>query len=166
MFKTLGLKYRTKKASKKRTLSVNLTDKKTKKVGVITSKEIYNTAGFKKFTKDLLNKGVKTEVLVFNKEKNDTDTLKEQYGKKDYNWSGKINSPLVTNFIKTPFDLLFSVNTSSILQIENVLALSNAKCRIGTTTQHENEHLDFMVKVKENSSVDKLTNSMLHYIEI
>ena len=166
MFKKLGLKYRTKKASKKRSGIVHTSDNNNKKVGIVTSKEIYKTTGFKKFTKDLLNKGVKTEILVFNKEKTSSDTSLPQYHKSDYSWSGEIKSPLVKKFIKTPFDLLFSVNTSSVLHIENVLALSNAKCRVGTTTKQENEHLDFMIKVKENSSIDTLTNSMLHYIEI
>jgi hypothetical protein len=166
MFKELGLKYRTKRASKKRVDLINQSEKKTKKVGIITSKEIYKTTGFKSFINKLIDKGMDTDILVFNSDMKHSELSSLQYTIKDYSWSGKIKSPLVNKFIKTPFDFLFSVNTSSILHIENILALSNAKCRIGTTTDQDNEHLDFMIKVKENSSIDKLTNSMLHYTEI
>lgn len=166
MFKKLGLKYRTRRASKKRAGQIDYLGKNLKKVGVVTSNEIYKSSDFKNFIKNLTSKGMDTDILVFG----DADSIKDsqviEYGKQDYNWSGKIKSPVVNNFIKTPFDFLFSVNTSSILCIENILALSKAKCRIGTTTHEENKHLDFMIKVKENSSIDKLTNSMLHYTEI
>ena len=166
MFKKLGLKYRTKRASKKRANQIDHSTKKSQKVGIVTSKEIYKTSGFKSFINKLSSKGMDTDILVFSEDKALTESSTSQYGIQDYNWSGKIKSPLVNKFIKTPFDFLFSVNTSSILHIENILALSKAKCRIGTCTNQKSEHLDFMIKVKENSSIDKLTSSMLHYIEI
>tara|TARA_B100000809_G_C14998668_1_gene480710 strand:+ start:165 stop:671 length:507 start_codon:yes stop_codon:yes gene_type:complete len=166
MFKKLGLKYRTKRASRKRSDLINQSEKKSQKVGIVTSKEIYKTSGFKTFIKKLSAQGMDTDILIFNEDLTSPPPSAQHYTKKDYSWSGKIKSPLVNKFIKTPFDFLFSVNTSSILHIENILALSKAKCRIGTTTHTANEHLDFMVKVKENSSIDKLTDSMLHYTEI
>ena len=166
MFKKLGLKYRTKRASKKRSDLIKNSEITTKKVGVVTSKVIYKSSGFKSFIKKLSDKGMDTEIRIYNEDQASENSTIQQYTKKDYSWSGKIKSPLVNKFIKTPFDFLFSVNTSSILHIENILALSNAKCRIGTTTDQDNEHLDFMIRVKENSSIDKLTNSMLHYTEI
>ena len=49
MFKELGLKYRTKRASKKRVDLINQSETKTEKIGIITSKEIYKTTGFKSF---------------------------------------------------------------------------------------------------------------------
>ena len=166
MFKRIGLKYRTRRASKSRNDLRNLPNKNSQKVGIVTSKEIYKSSGFKDFIKKVSSKGLDADILIFNQDKNNSDSLNSQYTTNDYTWSGKIKSPLVNKFIKTPFDFLFSVNTSSILHVDNILALSKAKCRIGTTTQDVSEHLDFMIKVKENSSIDKLTNSMLHYTEI
>jgi hypothetical protein len=166
MFKKLGLKYRTRRASKKRADQIDYLSKSSKKVGVVTSNEIYKSSDFKVFIKSLTSKGMDTDILVFNDTNQSPESQNIQCSKQDYNWSGKIKSPVVNNFIKTPFDFLFSVNTSSILHIENILALSKAKCRIGATTQEENKYLDFIIKVKENSSIDKLTTSMLHYTEI
>jgi len=166
MFKTLGLKYRTRKASKKRQEPSQGPISKNKKVGIITSNEIYKSPDFKSFVSTLATKGMDTDILVFNDEKKVIDKLTPHYTKNDYTWTGKIKSPFVNKFVKTPFDFLFSVNTSSILHIENILALSKAKCRVGTTTLEANDHLDFIIKVKENNSINKLTNSMLNYTEI
>ena len=53
MFKKLGLKYRTKRAAKKRNDILNNSSIETKKIGIVTCKEVYKTTGFKSFIKKL-----------------------------------------------------------------------------------------------------------------
>lgn len=165
MFKKIGLKYRTNRASKKREHQTTVAFAKSKKAGVVTSKDIYKTTGFKSFIETLANKGITTDVLIFSEEKVRDNKKPNHYSKEDYSWTGKIKNPIVNKFVKTPFDFLFSVNTSSILQIENILAKSNARCRIGTTSDDIKQELDFIVKVNAKSSIDTLTGKILQYSE-
>ncbi len=162
MFKKTGIKIRTKKAAKKRVTSDTNLDRKS--CGILTSTTEEQKSVIDDFVKSLTKKGYKVSILTFS-----TNKLKESidghFDIKSFDWKGKILSPSLKDFTKTPFDFLFSINTSSNLSIENVLALSNAKIRVGANIDDNNKNLDFVVNMKSQSSLKDLTANILEYTE-
>lgn len=162
MFKKIGIKIRTKKAAKNRSAVDKTINHKT--VGIISTDSEEKSGSIKQFSKELSAKGYDVQMLIFHQKKLKQE-LESHFDKKSYDWKGKILSPTLKDFVKTPFDFLFSINTSSNLQIENVLALSNAKCRVGANIDDINKNLDLVVNMPNTSSTKELTANILEYTE-
>ncbi|MDB4835218.1 hypothetical protein OAH12_01400 [Cyclobacteriaceae bacterium] len=164
MFKKIGIRYRSKKAISKRNSSGAQLASPVQAAGIVTTSDIAHSEDFKSFTDQLASRNIDLEILIFTQEKSE-EIAANHFNKKDFNWSGKIKSEKVNKFIKTPFDFLFSINTSSNLQIENILALSKAKCRIGSKIDDLKNNLDFVIQLNDQDSVQDLTNNILLYTE-
>lgn len=82
----------------------------------------------------------------------------EQYSK-----TGKIIDSKLTKFIDTEFDFLFSIHQNDTPLFDNILASSNAKCRVGVSHGNDVENYELMIAGKPNESIDVLTQRMIHY---
>ena len=162
MFKKIGIKIRTKKASKKRIVINTELDRKS--VGIITSTDEDQQSVIEDFVTSLTKKGYQAHVLTFSPNKL-KESIERHFDIKSFDWKGKILSPSLKDFTKTPFDFLFSINTLSNLPIENILALSNAKIRVGANIDDCNKNLDFVVNMQPQSSSKDLITNILEYTE-
>jgi len=164
MLTKTGLKYRTKNALNKRKHFEAVPFETSKTIGVILDDKTSKNKDVSSFIDELKQKH-KVSIVTFTNEKTTKDTPKHIFSKSDFNWNGKILKKSVLNFTKTPFDFLISLNTSTILYVENVLALSQAKCRVGISQEENYPFLDFMIMTSSKTSWAKAIENIKHYTE-
>lgn len=167
MLKKIFLKLRTRywiKNSKVKRHSVPF--EKAEKVGVlISNKDPKCLQQINDFIKKLAEEGKEIKVLC-----NPIRPVSSKYEfdfvpvtKKDISWNGTFKTRIVKKFIKTEFDYLFSINTSSFLPFENILAISHAKCRIGSWEPGKKALLEMIVYPGKEPNKQGVVNQMLYY---
>ncbi len=86
----------------------------------------------KKFVNDLLKEDKKVEVIAFlGKGKENHEFKFDFFTEKDFTFSGDIGGRQLITFTSKPFDYLICLDLKPNLYLENILARSKAKCRIG-----------------------------------
>lgn len=119
------------------------------------------------FVQSLNRAGKKVDVLCYGDERLKSGSAGKNiriFSKKDIGWNGKFKPFFIKKFIKTDFDYLFSFNTSSILPIENILAMSHAKCRIGRFSEKNLHYFEMMISV-DNQKQHDLPKHMLQFVQ-
>ena len=81
----------------------------------------------------------------------------------DFNLFGRIISEELSNFISQNFDFLFHLDFQGNIFIENILARSQACCRIGRYDDRKKEYYDFMLDVGSNQKIEILCSEMMKY---
>jgi hypothetical protein len=164
MFVNVGIRYRTKKALKKRPSNPSVSLEESNLIGIVLDDASKNDLAIKRFIDELKLK-FKVEIISYTADKKIQKGLKDTFSKKDFNWVGKISNKSISNFIKTPFDFLISLNTSTILYVENILALSKAKCRVGVSSEENYQFLDFMILSHSQNTWETTIENIKHYTE-
>ncbi len=166
MFKKRFLHYRTKRA-----LSLNKVNRESpsfysaRKIGVIFTWEGETKAEIiRKFIHelDLSGKTIKTFCFVRD-HKTPVHKDFEYFDERDFGLFGKIKSEILIHFIKAKFDYLFHLDTLRNDYIENILALSQARCRISGLDYTRQEYYDFMIKTDPRDGLEQLCKQILHY---
>lgn len=168
MFRSISLFFKNKSALKQENGRNTIPFNKAKKIGVIVDDLDANGRAVSKFVDELEKEGKKVEVIGFTKTK-EISGLKPNYKAlrvKDFNWLGKIKREDLKKFIKTDFDYLFSLNTSSFLPFENILAQSRAKCRVGVYNQKKEGFFELMVQPKKKDDLVAVTQQMIRYTKL
>ncbi|HON52279.1 MAG TPA: hypothetical protein PLS12_03665 [Bacteroidales bacterium] len=99
-----------------------------------------------------------------------TSAFSGQFGckyitKKDFTWYGDEQNCIISDFIKTQFDILIDISVESIYPLLYITQLSTAKFKVGRFCD-KNMHLDLLIDVKNNESIDYLINQIHVYLSM
>ena len=148
------LKYKTNLLLKKRKSSRNSVPyQKALTTGIIfTVEDKQKHFAIKDFIKKLEADGKHVQVLEFLPERTENFEFRfDFFTEKDVTFWGNINSENATQFADAPFDFLFYLDLEPNLMILNILARSNAKCRVGRLFDNGEPYLDFMINSVANT---------------
>ena len=136
-----------------------------KKIGIVFSVEDkVKHENIKKLVKQLELDNKEVDVLSYlSKDKQNHEFKFDFFTDQDISFWGNFKSDNVISFINKPFDYLFHVDTYPNILIENILAKSAAKCRIGNFYGNKNDYYEMMIKLSDQNDISELTNQMYHY---
>lgn len=148
------LKYKTSLLVKKQKASRNSVGyKKAMTTGVIfTVEDKQKHFAIKDFIKKLEADGKHVQVLEYLPEKTENFEFRfDFFTEKDITFFGNLNSENALQFADAPFDFLFYLDLEPNPMILNILARSNAKCRVGRLFDGGEGYLDFMIGSVSNT---------------
>ncbi|MDX1630151.1 MAG: hypothetical protein R3345_15685 [Fulvivirga sp.] len=161
------LAYKTKTLAKKSKVERgNMAYATAQKIGILFSIDnLSKHESIKSLIKKLEADNKKVEVLAFlPKKKENHEFLFNFFTEKDINFWGSITSGDVLKFAAKPFDYLFYVDQQSQPILRNILAMSKAKCRIGSFNKENEPYCEMMIETKEG--IDSLVEEMYRYTKI
>lgn len=165
-FKKFFIERITRQAIKKSTVSrENISFRKARTVGIIYSWEGKRKAEIiHDFEKEMKISGKKVQTLCFSRVDLKVVPVKvDFFNDDDFYYFGKMKSDSLKNFTNFRFDFLFHLDTFENIYIENVMALSNSRCRVSRADHTKKTLYDFMIQTRGNSGIEKLCNEILHY---
>ena len=87
------------------------------------------------------------------------------FSQKELNWTLVPNSPVVTDFIDKPFDLLLDLSLTDFFPVEYISRLSKSKFKIGRfTTEHKG--FDLMFELDGNYKLETFLDHIKHYLNL
>lgn len=121
----------------------------------------------KDLIKNLEKDKKKVSTLTFlPKGKDNYDFLFDYFSEKEFDFSGKIQSEVASNFIKEPFDFLFYIDLEPSLFTKYILSASKAKCRAGFYHEELESILEFMLKNEKGTEIKNIINNLYYYITL
>ncbi len=132
---------------KNKSVRVSLSFTEARHVGVIyTVEDKKKHEEIKEFIHQLERDGKKVKVLCFLPENKDNyEFLFDFFTLKDISFWGNITAPNVVKFYTESFDYLYYLDTVPNPIIENILARSKAKCRIGKHFENSQSYFELMI---------------------
>jgi hypothetical protein len=166
LFKKFFIKHKTRKAVKKSTVSrENISFKKAKSIGIIYSWEGKRKAEIiNDFANELEIAGKKVRIICFSRVDLKIIPVNiDFFNEHDFYFFGNIKSNKLKEFASLRFDFLYHLDTMQNLYIENILALTESRCRV-SRADHTKKHLyDFMIQTKGSTGIETLCHEILHY---
>ena len=87
------------------------------------------------------------------------------FSRKELGWSSVPKSPVVTDFIDKPFDLLLDLSMSDFFPVEYISRLSKSKFKIGRyTTDHTS--FDLMFDLNNTNQLELYLDHIKHYLNL
>ena len=87
------------------------------------------------------------------------------FSRKELGWSLIPKSPVVTDFIDKPFDLLLDLSMTDFFPVEYISRLSKSKFKIGRfTTDHES--FDLMFELNDTNKLDAYLDHIKYYLNL
>jgi len=120
----------------------------------------------KRFVNILNKEDKKVEVIAFlGKGMQNHEFKFDFFTEKDFTFTGDVNGRQLITFTSKPFDYLINLDLKPNLFIENILARSKAKCRIGHFSgPHANQFFELMISVNgQEPSLHNLYEQIFHY---
>lgn len=167
MMKLNILKYKTKSTLKSsRALRKNLPYVQGVNAGIVfTVEDKIKHDLVKELIKKLESDGKKVRVICFlPKDKENYEFLFDFFSEEDLSFWGNINSSSAASFCNTPFDFLFYLDINPNPLILNLIARSEAKCRLGTYSEENKPYFEMMFEGV--GSVRNLADSMYKYVRL
>ncbi len=161
----LGLSFRTNQLIKKDSTRQSISYLNAKQVGILFSiqdLEKHNAI------KDLISKieldGKQVETLCYKgKNKENYEFKFDFFTQKDLSIFGDITSEHVIAFAQQKFDYLLNIDFKPNLFSQNILAMSNARCRIGHIQKSRQGLFELMVQA-ETDKVEQLIKLIYEYM--
>jgi hypothetical protein len=166
LFKKLFIERKTRQAINKSTVSRdNISFRNARSIGIIYSWEGKRKAEIiTDFAKEMEILGKKVQILCYSRvDLKIVPVEVDFFSDKDFDNFGKIKSEKLNNFKNLRFDFLYHLDTLPNVYIENIMALSNARCRVSRADHTKKEFYDFMIQIRGNVGIDKLCHEILHY---
>jgi hypothetical protein len=85
------------------------------------------------------------------------------FSKKELNWKFIPNTPVVSDFIDKPFDLLFDLSLNDYFPVQYIARLSKSKCKIGRFTQNHSSY-DLMFELNDQQKLDSYLDNIKQYL--
>ena len=121
----------------------------------------------KKFIKLLEKDNKKVDVLcLLGEGKENYDFIFDYFTTRDFSLFGHVVSQSILLFIQKKFDYLIVLDTESNIFTDNILAKSNAKCRIGIYHDDRDPFYELMIKIQKDHSVEELIDQVYHYLKV
>ena len=140
-----------------------------KHIGILfDTKQKENNSIVSKFYTDLKKQGYKVSAAGWHEgietPKKPLNTLDFIYfSELDSNWKGIPQTHEISEFFKQKFDILFVLTQSEELAIQYISSLSPAVFKVGARGINT-EYLDFMIELKENTSIKNLIQDSITYL--
>ena len=117
------------------------------------------------FFDSLEKQGKKVDVMVI-KDKKDELNIPEflMTDSQEMTAFGQWTNESLLNYINQSFDYLIHLNLDDSIFIENILANSKAKCRVGKFQEEKKEYYELMIS-PEKDTIQKLIDQIYHYIQ-
>ena len=166
MFVAKFLQLRTKRYLKKNSVHRMSTDFiKSTKIGIIFSAEgMQKHNAVKSLIKKLKEQGKEVKVLSYLPPgQQNHEFLFDIVGPNDINFWGKLTNEDAQKFVEEPFDYLLDLDTYSNQIIDNILAKSKAKCRVGIYNEEKGPFFELMINPKNPDSSEELIWDIYHY---
>lgn len=114
--------------------------------------------------KQFMNDQKTVEVLCFLEKGGENYDFRYDYiTSSDVGFLGKMQSQAALKFSEHQFDYLFYLDLKKNLYLENVLAMSQAGCRIGFYKKNNDNLLDLMIQVNGKSPIDTAIDQIMYY---
>jgi len=166
LFKKLFIERNTKRAIKKSTVSrENISFRKAQSIGIIYSWEGKRKAEIiNEFAKKMEVSGKKVQILCYSRvDLKIVPVEVDFFSEKDFDNFGNLKSEKLKNFKNLRFDFLYHLDTLPNVYIDNIMALSNARCRVSRADYTRKDLYDFMIQIRGNVGIEKLCHEILHY---
>ncbi len=161
------LKYKTLSYLRKnRAIRASLPYKHAQHIGIIFSVEDRSKHDqIKEFVKRLEQDGKRVSVISFlPKNKDNYEFMYDFFTDADLSFWGNITSANAMRFAETPFDLLYYIDTTPNPLIMNLMARSNAKCRVGKFWERREPFFELMIENKDGTR--SLIDAMYRYTRV
>lgn len=137
-----------------------------KKIGVLYTYESKKDLKLANALMDKLEReGKEVTVVAFIPELNKQEEYGfPHFGVNDMNVLGDWNKSEVVDFCKEPFDYLLHLDMNTNKVVENILARSKSKCRVGRFEEGKSEFYELMIDHKEAKS-QVFIDQIHHYIK-
>lgn len=87
------------------------------------------------------------------------------FSRKELNWILIPKTPVVTDFIDKPFDLLFDLSLTDLFPMEFIARLSKSKFKIGRFTEEHNSY-DLMFELNESQKLEGFLDYIKKYVNL
>ncbi|CAN5225256.1 hypothetical protein BH23BAC1_BH23BAC1_38230 [soil metagenome] len=169
VFKNELLSYKNKKLLSSSSIERATIDyRKAWEVGILYSVvDLEKHEKIKAFIK-LLEKDIKkVEVLTFlGKDKENYEFRNNYFTENDFSFWGNLDSEIVKKFAEKKFDYLFCIDLDSNIYTENIMARSQASCRVGRFSKSNKDFFELMIKINDGANVQELIEQMYHFIKL
>jgi len=168
MYSTTFLNLRTRKAIKRDKLkrdSIGFNDARF--FGIIFTADSHDKfERIKMLVKDLESLGKNVDVISYlPKGKNNFEFLFNIFTAQDISFFGKFVNEDVSKFIQKKFDYLLCLDAKILPVIENVLALSQAHCRMGRYNELHKPLFEFMISQDDSKNSIHLIDEISRYLK-
>ena len=166
MFKTKFIELKTKRYLRKNATKRLTTDYgEANNIGIIfSSEDLLKHKAVKSFVKKLTLEGKNVTVISFvGKGKQNHEFLYDIITPGDISFWGSINDETAQKFVNESFDYLFNLDLDSNQVIENILAKSKAKCRVGIYNEEKSSFYELMINPGKEGSISNLIEDIHHY---
>jgi len=85
--------------------------------------------------------------------------------KQDFTWYGDEQNCIISDFIKTPFDILIDLTVETIFPIQYITTLSTASFKVGRLTE-KNMNYDLLIDIKNDITIDILIEQIQVYLSM
>lgn len=114
--------------------------------------------------KQLKKDGKTVDVLCYlSKNGENYDFLYNYITSKDVSMLGKMHSGAAITFAQQPFDYLFYLDLKGNIYLENILAMSQAKCRIGVYEKNKDKLFELMLNVTGKPMINEVIDQIFYY---
>jgi hypothetical protein len=166
MYVAKFLQFNTKKSLRKNKVHRVTTDFiKSNKIGIIFSAEgMQKHNAVKSLIKKLKEQGKDVTVLSYLASgQQNHEFLFDIIGPNDINFWGLNKNEDALKFADETFDYLLDLDITRNLVIENILAKSRAKCRVGIYKEGMGSFFELMISPQNPESSEELINDIYHY---
>jgi hypothetical protein len=87
------------------------------------------------------------------------------FSRKELGWSMVPKTPVVTDFIDKPFDVLMDLSLDDFFPVEYIARLSKSKFKVGRFTQSHNAY-DLMFEIEKGNSLDNYLDYIKQYLNL
>ena len=116
------------------------------------------------FVNKLHKEGKNVHVLCYlPKGKENYEFRFDFFSRSDLSFWGNFTSPLVDDFLAKEYDYLFSIDQKTHFLIDNIIARSKAKCRIGLYQERHIQNLEMMLSLEDYKDIGKVLDQIYHY---
>ncbi len=119
----------------------------------------------KQFVENLKSQHKKVTTLAYRKPSAKEEVDKNYFSNKQLNWLRHPKDDYVRQFTENPFDVLINLCIEPCVPIENIIALSKAKLRMGKYSESKTFCYDLMLETPGNN-IKELINTAHHYLKI
>lgn len=168
MYSKTFLNYRTKKAIRKDQLkrdSIGFNE--ARYFGILfTADSEEKFTRIKSLVKDLEDLGKNIEVISYlPKGKTNFEFLFNIFTSQDISFFGKFTNDDVNKFIQKKFDYLLCLDVRLHPVIENIIAMSQAHCRVGRYDEIHKDMFEFMISQDESKTYIHLIDEISRYLK-
>ena len=87
------------------------------------------------------------------------------FSRKELNWYLIPKTPVVTDFIDKPFDVLLDLSLDDFFPVEYIARLSKSKFKVGRFTENHNSY-DLMFELEKGNSLDSYLEYIKKYLNL